>query len=146
MRMRLPRTARLAVAAGAVLVPFLAPPATASPGAVAAARGAGAAKPQAHLDLAIHQGGVNGSVVAQTVLACLPVGGTHPRRASACAALQRAGADFTAIPAAYGSCPTVSSPVTVTANGFWKKKAVNFHKAYPNRCLAERATGEVFRF
>ncbi|MCM2577294.1 SSI family serine proteinase inhibitor [Streptomyces meridianus] len=146
MRMRLPRTARPALVAGALLVPFLALPAAASPAAPPAGRGPGAVQPEAHLDLAIHQGGMNGSVVARAVLACLPVGGTHPHRASACAALERAGADFTAIPANFGSCPTVSSPVTVTANGFWKKKAVDFRKEYPNRCLAERATGEVFRF
>ena len=146
MRIRLPRTVRLAVAAGAVLVPLLSLPATASPGVPAAGRGAEAEKPRARLDLVIHQGAANGSVVAQTVLACLPVGGTHPRRASACAALQRVGADFTAIPAAYGMCPMISSPVTVTADGFWKKKAVSFQKQYPNRCLAERATGAVFRF
>lgn len=151
MRTRLPRTLRPALVAGALLATALgatvpAASATASSSSEAAPAAARTATSKARLDLVIHRGGADGSVVAQVVLACLPTGGTHPRRVSACATVQRAGADFAAITPEYGACPTTEEPVTVTADGFWESKPVSFRKAFPNRCLAERATGGVFRF
>ncbi|TDQ45882.1 SSI family serine proteinase inhibitor [Actinorugispora endophytica] len=81
------------------------------------------------------------------VLACDPEpAGSHPDAAGACATLERAGADFTAIPRGQSACTMEYAPVTVTARGYWHGSEVRYSREFSNPCLARRDTAEVFAF
>ncbi|MDR7301195.1 SSI family serine proteinase inhibitor [Haloactinomyces albus] len=82
------------------------------------------------------------------VLTCGPAGGTHPKAASACENLDRAGGKFSGLRAGRDNamCPLVYRPVTVTATGTWEGTPVKHEKTYSNACVLTAHTGPVFDF
>jgi Subtilisin inhibitor-like len=82
----------------------------------------------------------------RVTLTCSPAGGTHKQAKAACAALNAAKGDPAAITNDGSMCMMIYDPVTVTANGRWKGKAVRFTHTYGNPCVLHAATGAVFAF
>jgi hypothetical protein len=83
----------------------------------------------------------------ESLLLCNPVGGDHPNGAAACRDLGVASSDFDRLPGdPRGVCGAVYDPVTVTANGIWEGKPVDFAKTYDNPCKLYLRTGPVFEF
>lgn len=83
------------------------------------------------------------------LLRCAPTpGGDHPAAAEACAGLEAAGGDFTALSGADEDrmCTRIYSPVVVTAHGVWQGRTVSYEATFPNQCELIRAKGEVFSF
>ncbi|KEI43158.1 SSI family serine proteinase inhibitor [Saccharopolyspora rectivirgula] len=82
------------------------------------------------------------------VLICDPAGGTHPKATEACADLDTVDGDLDALAAAHANtpCPLVYRPVTVSAEGVWNQRSVEFEKRYANACVAQTYTGSVFAF
>ncbi|MFD9047931.1 SSI family serine proteinase inhibitor [Streptomyces zaomyceticus] len=71
----------------------------------------------------------------------------HPHRAEACAALDAAGGDLDALRGdADRSCTAEHSPVTLSAQGTYQGRAVEWTRTYSNNCAAAAATGPVFHF
>ncbi|MEU7032025.1 SSI family serine proteinase inhibitor [Streptomyces sp. NPDC046275] len=71
----------------------------------------------------------------------------HPHPESACAALDEAGGNFDALPGSpLTRCSDVHSPVTVTAQGTYQGRRVDWTRTYTNECAAHAATGAVFDF
>lgn len=100
--------------------------------------------PGCELSLTLQQ--ESGTTISSTV-ACEPVSGTHPNAAAVCDALSKVDGDFTKIPRSKGmACSDDFKPVTVTAQGDWHGKAVNFTHTYSNRCYANIAMGKIFDF
>lgn len=84
--------------------------------------------------------------VASVVLTCEPTGGTHPNRDKACEVLVRANGDFARISSRHQACTLIYAPVDVTVAGSWRGKPVAFRTTYPNHCIANRDSDEVFAF
>ncbi|MGW0904505.1 SSI family serine proteinase inhibitor [Streptomyces sp. NPDC002853] len=71
----------------------------------------------------------------------------HPHAAAACAAIDKAGGDFDALPTTKsGICTKQYAPVTVSATGLHRGKPVSWNKTYGNACEMGYSTGAVFRF
>jgi hypothetical protein len=78
-------------------------------------------------------------------LSCDPAGGTHPRAAQACEQLAAAGGDIAAVPPYPGmGCLPVWEPVTVTARGTWRGKAVDYTAQQPAVSCAQISHGVIF--
>ncbi len=75
-----------------------------------------------------------------------PVGGGHPAARAACDDLTWARGGFDALPGDPHPCSKQYDPVTATADGTWRGRAVHWKKTFPNACALDAATGPVFRF
>ncbi len=84
--------------------------------------------------------------IASVVLTCEPTGGTHPKRDKACDVLIRVGGDFSRINSKHQACTLIYAPVDVTVAGSWRGKPVAFRTTYPNHCIANRDSDDVFAF
>ncbi|MGW8375515.1 subtilase-type protease inhibitor [Streptomyces sp. ODS28] len=140
----------LGTAAAACLAIGLAPAATAAtPPAGSAAPSAKSLYAPSVLVLTKSQG-ADAPVERAVMLRCLPVGGDHPVAADACSALNKAGGDPAALPAAVGepstACTTDWRPVTVTVQGTWDGRLVHYTKTFGNTCEMEKQTSSVFAF
>jgi hypothetical protein len=83
----------------------------------------------------------------KTVLSCEPADGMHPHAQEACQELVMVDGDFDALSVdPKRVCPLVYDPVTVTAEGSWRGRIVQFTKTYGNNCQLEGTTGHVFQF
>lgn len=103
-------------------------------------------RPRSAFTLARGKGdGSSRSVSAVTTLACEPAGGAHPKATDACADLVRSNGAFER-PGGDLICPMMFAPVTVTAVGHWRGKAVHFEATYGNECIMRSRTGAVFGF
>jgi hypothetical protein len=78
-------------------------------------------------------------------LTCLPAGGSHRRAQAACAALEAAGGDPSAIPPADTMCTTEFAPVTAKAKGRWQGRSVRYRKTFSNACQMRLETDALFR-
>ncbi|GAA2090095.1 hypothetical protein GCM10009801_54810 [Streptomyces albiaxialis] len=125
-------------------------PATATPVAptapAAASQDTAEARSVGRFQITVHEGvGTGGKVIASARLNCSPTAGsTHPRAADACRLLERAGGQFSMLPAQQLACPMVDKPVTVVAKGFWKSTARIFAHIYRNSCEASAQSSGVF--
>ena len=81
-------------------------------------------------------------------LTCDPAGGTHPDAQTACMQLSQVDGDITTMPGteAHIFCPMIFQPITVTATGLWRGRAVLFQDKYTNGCERDNKTGNLFRF
>jgi hypothetical protein len=104
--------------------------------------------PKARLWMSVVNGeDPDGADRSWAVLVCGPDGGTHPRARAACHALREAGGDVHALPAAAERmCAKIYSPVVVEVMGRWRGRLVEYRETFPNRCLMESDTGQVFAF
>lgn len=82
----------------------------------------------------------------EAALSCDPDGGAHPAPAAACAALDRAGGDFTQIAGRNGMCPMIYKPVTAIALGDWGGNRVRFKQTYANLCVLRNELAPVYDF
>ena len=80
------------------------------------------------------------------VLECNPPGGGHPAPADACAAVDAAGGDLSALPAGSGTCTFEYAPVTAHASGHWRGEPLSWSETFSNACDLSRATDPVFAF
>ncbi|RVU23797.1 protease inhibitor SIL-V5 [Streptomyces antnestii] len=91
--------------------------------------------------------GDQGGWMRGELLRCDPAPwGHHAHAAGACAALDAAQGDLDALPPAQEMCTQVYAPVTVSATGTYRGRAVNWHKTFANACTMSASTGDVFRF
>ncbi|MFJ9821058.1 subtilase-type protease inhibitor [Streptomyces sp. NPDC101151] len=81
-------------------------------------------------------------------LNCAPApSGTHPAAADACAELNIAKGDFSALPASGNVwCTKIWKPVVVTAQGVWQGKRVSYEHTFPNECMKNASQTRVFDF
>ncbi|MET7756065.1 SSI family serine proteinase inhibitor [Streptomyces sp. NPDC005389] len=71
----------------------------------------------------------------------------HPHHAEACAALDAAGGDLDALRGAPdGSCTAEHSPVTLSAQGTYRGRTLDWTRTYGNNCEATVKTGAVLSF
>jgi hypothetical protein len=77
-------------------------------------------------------------------LTCNPAGGTHQQAREACAAISAVRGDLAALHVSDGMCTMQYEPVTVTASGRWKGKAVRYQRTFGNACVLWVETGPVF--
>ncbi|KAA6221602.1 hypothetical protein CP973_06120 [Streptomyces albofaciens JCM 4342] len=134
MRARPVRTALL-TAAALGLLPLAAIPAAAH------------AQPQTggRQHIAVHEGtDPSGPLLAAAHLYCFPAGGDHPDPAGACLKLAMANGDYTRVPAEHRACPRIYQPVTVVAHGTWRGKTTYYQRTYPNQCVANAESGDIF--
>ena len=80
------------------------------------------------------------------VLSCDPVGGVHPARAQACAALKKADGNPAKLKPAATMCTMEYAPLIAQVKGTWKGAKVNWSKKFGNRCELTRTTGVLFSF
>lgn len=80
------------------------------------------------------------------VLTCGPDGGTHSRARAACKGITNAEGNLAALPIAERVCAKIYAPVTVEAMGRWRGKLVEYRRTYPNDCMRQASTGDVFAF
>lgn len=81
------------------------------------------------------------------VLECGPTGGSHPSPQVACDEIALTNGDFSRLPDQAGTyCTMEHQPVTVSAQGSWRCKPVNWTHTYSNACLLRVDTGSVFAF
>ncbi|MUL43459.1 serine protease [Streptomonospora sp. PA3] len=84
-----------------------------------------------------------------TTLHCRPAGGSHPRAEDACAALERAEGDFSALGERSQQttmCTLQYAPVRVSASGVWQGAPVDYSETFSNPCVARAETAGVFDF
>jgi len=97
------------------------------------------------LVLSVQYSDVEDNAFKATVLTC-ERGDEHPRRAAACAALAVAGADLEAMAADDRACTFIYAPVEVSMFGFWRGELVSEVRTYPNSCVMQAHTGDLFNF
>jgi subtilisin inhibitor-like len=102
--------------------------------------------PASRLVLTVAAGEKATPVLHRATLTCAPAGGTHKQAKAACAALNAAKGDPAALKNDGSMCMMIYDPVTVTATGRWKSRAVRFTHTYGNPCELHAATGAVFAF
>lgn len=83
------------------------------------------------------------SSIRGTLLRCDPPQG-HGRAAEACAQLEAAGGDISAIPPQDVFCPMIYAPVTAHARGQWNGRPVEYKETFSNTCVMGARTGAVF--
>jgi hypothetical protein len=121
--------------------------ALASAGAIPAHADADARQVASTLLFTIANGENPPQVGRTTVLSCEPADGTHPHAQEACQELATVDGDFDALSVdPKRVCPLVYDPVTVTAEGSWRGRMVQYTKTYGNLCQLEGTTGHVFQF
>ncbi|MFI7322963.1 SSI family serine proteinase inhibitor [Streptomyces venezuelae] len=112
-----------------------------------AAQAADPAAPAPKRGLFLTVSGAENTWVRGVLLHCSPEpAGAHPQPAMACGAVARAKGDFDDLPDDPHACTKEYDPVTATATGSYKGKAVHWRKTYPNACALDADTGHVFRF
>ncbi|GAA1277288.1 hypothetical protein Psi02_75860 [Planotetraspora silvatica] len=80
-----------------------------------------------------------------SVLNCPATFGTLRERDEACVVVNRVNGDLTQLkPSQNTFCPMMFSPVTVTANGIWDGRYVDFKHTFGNACEMHSATGTIF--
>jgi len=129
----------LAAAATVLLTASPATAATPNPGYT----GGGRLKPGATLTVSYTAAGGSATAVR---LECDPPGGTHPKAAAACAALNAAGSDPGRIEPAHYACFLVYAPITAQVTGNWHGTRVDWRHEYGNSCEMRRALGVLVRF
>lgn len=130
------RTRPAAVAAAALLA--LAPAATAS---------AADAHPVPAGLLTLTVSGAGDTWIRGVTLRCSPAaGGSHPEARAACDSLTWARGDLDTLPGDPHMCTKQYAPVTATAQGIWRGRAVHWRKTFANACTLDTKTGAVFRF
>ncbi|MFD6967313.1 SSI family serine proteinase inhibitor [Streptomyces sp. NPDC059979] len=90
-----------------------------------------------------------GTVVRAVTLVCAPTpGGTHPDPVAACGELLANGSqlDPLAAPAADSVCTREWNPMTVTADGVWEGRRLNYSYTFANPCGLRNTTGVLFDF
>lgn len=88
-----------------------------------------------------------GTVLRAVTLVCAPrPGGTHPDPDAACAELQAYAPELDALaePRPDAACTREWSPLTVTAEGVWQGRRMNYSYTYANPCALSNSTGTVF--
>ncbi|GAA2091053.1 hypothetical protein GCM10009801_56470 [Streptomyces albiaxialis] len=137
----------LAMTAGAAGTASAAQPAEA-PKAAKAAKAAGTST----LVLGVGHGGFTGRMVPSRVVtlecgAYVP-GGDHPRAARACDDLERVDGAFSSLVGLNrnDACTKEFSPVTVTVDGYWKGRHVNFAHTFENPCVKRLNASYLFQF
>ncbi|EME55845.1 hypothetical protein H074_24095 [Amycolatopsis decaplanina DSM 44594] len=100
------------------------------------------------LFLTVGKGTGNTPLGAVRTLTCDPDGGSHPHATKACDRLREVDGDFSKLqPKNNPVCPTLWSPVTVTAIGTWKGRSIGpWQKTYENKFCLHAATNPVFEF
>lgn len=117
--------------------------------ALAAASGAavGAPPPAPERGLSLTVSGSDNTWIRGLALRCPPrADDHHPEAAGACAALDAADGDLDALPGGPRLCTPEYAPVSVTAEGTWDGRSVDWRRTFPNACRVDAATGPVFRF
>ncbi|MFE7776197.1 subtilase-type protease inhibitor [Streptomyces sp. NPDC057445] len=84
-------------------------------------------------------------------LTCAPTAtGTHPAPKDACAALAQVKGDFSELAETTRGeprfCTRQYDPVTVTAQGVWQGKRVNYEHTFSNECIKNSEGSSVFEF
>ncbi|MFG2983473.1 subtilase-type protease inhibitor [Streptomyces sp. NPDC048258] len=90
-----------------------------------------------------------GTVLRAVTLVCAPTpGGTHPNPAGACAELRANAArlDVLAAPGPDAACTKEWNPMTVTADGVWQGRRLNYDHTFGNPCGLRSANGVLFSF
>ncbi|MCX5195131.1 SSI family serine proteinase inhibitor [Streptomyces sp. NBC_00249] len=88
-----------------------------------------------------------GTVLRAVTLVCAPrPGGTHPDPAAACAELRTHGPslDPLAAPRQDAACTREWNPVTVTADGVWQGRRLNWAYTFGNPCGLRSSNGVLF--
>ncbi|WP_424536083.1 SSI family serine proteinase inhibitor [Sphaerisporangium viridialbum] len=99
------------------------------------------------LALAIHHGDKSFPPDRILTLQCSPPGGSHPKAAEACKALEAVGGDPAKLNVSPGTvCPQVSEPVSLAAIGMWDGGRIKWEHTFGNACLLRSATGPVYAF
>ncbi|MER6314127.1 subtilase-type protease inhibitor [Streptomyces sp. NPDC001581] len=91
----------------------------------------------------------SGTVLRAVTLVCSPTpGGTHPNPVAACAELRANGSrlDPLTAPAADAVCTREWNPMTVTADGVWQGRRLNYKYTFANPCGFRNTTGVLFDF
>ncbi|NBE55809.1 SSI family serine proteinase inhibitor [Streptomyces boluensis] len=70
----------------------------------------------------------------------------HPRAEASCALLDDVHGDLDALPERPMPCTMQYDPVTVTASGTHRGRAVSWHRTFPNQCALNARTGPLFDF
>ncbi|NGO73794.1 SSI family serine proteinase inhibitor [Streptomyces boncukensis] len=102
--------------------------------------------------LAVGHSGVTGVMVPERVvtLECGPYvpDGDHPKPLRACDDLTRAGGDLRTLADLNrdGICTKEYNPITVTVDGYWKNRRINFDHTFPNPCLKRLNASALFQF
>lgn len=89
------------------------------------------------------------TVVRAVTLVCAPrPGGTHPDPVAACAELTAYGRqlDPLAEPASDAVCTREWDPMTVTADGVWEGRRLNYAYTFANPCGLRNTSGVLFGF
>ncbi|MFC0551221.1 SSI family serine proteinase inhibitor [Planotetraspora thailandica] len=80
-----------------------------------------------------------------SMLNCPATLGVRPVRAEACTVVEKVKGDLDQLQPTQGTvCPMMFSPVTVTANGVWDGRRVNFERTFGNACEMRSVTGSLF--
>ncbi|MFI1014289.1 SSI family serine proteinase inhibitor [Streptomyces sp. NPDC020965] len=80
-------------------------------------------------------------------LLCEPApGGQHPRAVDACYSLDQVKGDLDALRVDPRLCTLEYAPVTVTARGEHRGRAIAWSKKFGNYCAMASATGPIFDF
>ncbi|MFD3923907.1 subtilase-type protease inhibitor [Streptomyces sp. NPDC058595] len=90
-----------------------------------------------------------GTVRRAVTLSCAPApSGSHPDAVTACAELKKNSAKFDAITTSATNrvCTKEWEPVTVTADGAWEGRRVNYAHTFSNSCALDGGRGTVFTF
>ncbi|MFG2874416.1 subtilase-type protease inhibitor [Streptomyces sp. NPDC048337] len=90
-----------------------------------------------------------GTVMRAVTLVCAPKpGGTHPNPTAACADLRANAArlDAVAAPGAGTACTREWNPMTVTADGVWQGRRLNYSYTFANPCGLRHTAGALFGF
>ncbi|MFD4243414.1 SSI family serine proteinase inhibitor [Streptomyces sp. NPDC058525] len=90
-----------------------------------------------------------GTVLRVVTLVCAPTpGGTHPDPAAACAELRSnaPALDALAAPEPGTACTREWNPMTVTADGVWQGRRLNYEYTFANPCGMRNTSGTLFDF
>ncbi|WP_405141399.1 SSI family serine proteinase inhibitor [Sphaerisporangium sp. NBC_01403] len=99
------------------------------------------------LALAIHHGDKAFPPDRILTLQCSPPGGSHPKAAEACKALEAVGGDPAKLNVSPGTvCPQASEPVSLAAIGMWDGGRIKWEHTFGNACLLRSAMGPVYAF
>ncbi|MFI0982602.1 SSI family serine proteinase inhibitor [Streptomyces sp. NPDC021093] len=126
----------LPAVAALALLPFLAGSATAA---------AASPKPEGKLTITVHEGeDSRGAVIGSADLNCYPTSGSHPRPHLTCRKVAAVEGDLRNLTPVERPCPMIYRPVTVVAHGTWKGTPTGFARTYPNQCVANAESDNVF--
>ncbi|RJQ79904.1 hypothetical protein D5S17_09005 [Pseudonocardiaceae bacterium YIM PH 21723] len=104
-----------------------------------------AAGEQTHLVLT-RVSGIDQNHTTRHRLTCSPVGGDHPRAASACDQITAVQGDLSRLGPYEGPCTLEYGPQHVTIEGTYRGAWIYWEHEYVNPCLLLATTGDIFRF